>query len=140
MDGTSDLLESLGIALGLGLMVGLQREWENNRTAGLRTFAFICLAGALSAVLARVFGGWVMAAALIAFALIAVSGYVASLRDPKTDPRLTTEIAMLVVLLQEETPFTGSVRANSGRSPDWCLSGWSFCHCCRTNPMARTAC
>lgn len=99
MDGTSDLLQSLGIALGLGLLVGLQREWEHNRIAGLRTFAFISLAGALSAIVAQVYGGWVMGAALVAFALMTVPGYVASLRDPEADPGLTTEIAMLVVFL-----------------------------------------
>ena len=99
MDGTSELLQSLGISLGLGLLVGLQREWEHNRLAGLRTFAFVSLSGALSAILAQAHGGWVMGAALIGFSLVTVPGYMASLRDPGADLGLTTVMAMLVVFL-----------------------------------------
>jgi uncharacterized membrane protein (DUF4010 family) len=97
MTNDTELLQSLGIALGLGLLVGLQREWEHNRLAGLRTFAFVSLFGALSGMLAQAHGGWVMGAALVAFAAIVVPGYVASLRDKEADPGLTTEIALLVM-------------------------------------------
>ena len=91
------LLQSLGIALGLGLLVGLQREWEHNRLAGLRTFALVSLFGALSGMLALAHGGWVMGGALIALAAITVPGYMASLREKEADPGLTTEIALLVM-------------------------------------------
>ena len=97
MTNNTELLQSLGVALGLGLLVGLQREWEHNKLAGLRTFAFVSLFGALSAMLAQAHGGWVMGAALVAFAAITVPGYVASLRDKDADPGLTTEIALLVM-------------------------------------------
>lgn len=97
MTNSSELLQSLGIALALGLLVGLQREWEHNRIAGLRTFALLSVFGGLSGMLAREFGGWVIGAALIAFAAITVSGYVASLRDDDADPGLTTVTAMLVM-------------------------------------------
>ena len=97
MTDNGALLQSLGVALGLGLLVGLQREWEHNRIAGLRTFAFVSLFGALSGILARAHGGWVLGAALVAFAVVTVPGYVASLRDKDADPGLTTEIAMLVM-------------------------------------------
>ena len=93
----SELLQSLGVALGLGLLVGLQREWEHNRIAGLRTFAFVSVFGALSGILAQAHGGWVMGAAVLAFAAITVPGYVALLRDKDADPGLTTEIAMLIM-------------------------------------------
>ena len=91
------LLQSLGIALGLGLLVGLQREWEHNRLAGLRTFALVSLFGALSGMLALAHGGWVMGGALIALAAITVPGYMASLREKEADPGLSTEIALLVM-------------------------------------------
>ena len=38
---TPELLKSLGTALGLGLLVGLQREWTRDRIAGIRTFASV---------------------------------------------------------------------------------------------------
>lgn len=44
------LFQSLGIATGLGLLVGFQREWAEARTAGIRTFPLIALFGALTAV------------------------------------------------------------------------------------------
>ncbi len=97
MTAGSELLQSLGVALALGLLVGLQREWEHNRIAGLRTFAFVSLFGGLSGILAEAYGGWVIGAALIAFAAVTVPGYIASLRDRDADPGLTTEIAMLVM-------------------------------------------
>jgi uncharacterized membrane protein (DUF4010 family) len=97
MPDNIDQLMSLGLALGLGMLVGLQREWERNRVAGLRTFALISLSGALSAVLAREHGDWVMGASIIAFTAITIAGFLASLRDRKSDPGLTTAIAMLVM-------------------------------------------
>ena len=40
---TSGFLVSLAIALGLGLLVGLRREWVHKRMAGIRTFALVAL-------------------------------------------------------------------------------------------------
>ncbi len=97
MDKHGELLLSLAVAFGLGLLVGMQREWEHNRVAGLRTFALVSVSGALSAVLAQVFGGWAMGAALLAFAAMAVSGYLVSQREIGADPGLTTVIAMFVM-------------------------------------------
>ncbi len=36
----------VGLALGLGLFVGLEREWRH-KEAGLRTFGFAAMLGAL---------------------------------------------------------------------------------------------
>jgi len=56
MNDTS-LLFRLGVALAIGLLIGLERGWkqreeaEGERTAGLRTYTLIALLGALSAIL-----------------------------------------------------------------------------------------
>jgi uncharacterized membrane protein YhiD involved in acid resistance len=42
-----DRFATLGIALGLGLLVGLERERNGDPVAGIRTFALIALFGAL---------------------------------------------------------------------------------------------
>ena len=94
---TVELLKSFGTALGLGLLVGLQREWVQNRVAGIRTFALLSLFGALSGLLGIVFGGWVIAAALIAFASIVILGNLAALKSKEPDSGLTTEMSMLVM-------------------------------------------
>ena len=63
---TPELLKALGTALGLGLLVGLQREWTRDRIAGIRTFALVSLFGALRGLLALAFGnGWVLAAGVL---------------------------------------------------------------------------
>lgn len=51
----------LAVALGFGLLVGLQRERMDSAIAGIRTFALITLLGAVAAHLGQVFGGWVVA-------------------------------------------------------------------------------
>lgn len=42
-----ELIQELGVVLGLGLLVGFQREWVESKIAGIRTFALITLFGAL---------------------------------------------------------------------------------------------
>jgi uncharacterized membrane protein YhiD involved in acid resistance len=58
----------LAIALGLGLLVGLQREHAASRLAGIRTFPLITVFGVISGMLSQSFGGWVLAAALLSLA------------------------------------------------------------------------
>ncbi|HEY7547772.1 MAG TPA: DUF4010 domain-containing protein, partial [Blastocatellia bacterium] len=91
------LFRQLGIALGLGLLVGLQREHSSSRLAGIRTFPLITIFGALSALLAQSFGGWIVAIGFVAVSIVIVIGNIAKLRNGPTDPGLTTEIAMLLM-------------------------------------------
>ena len=94
---TQTLFGQLGIALLLGLLVGLQREHGPRRVAGMRTFPLITILGTLCAALALEFGGWIVAAGLLAVvAVIVVGTYVQLLRSsPK--PGTTTDAAVLVM-------------------------------------------
>lgn len=96
---TPELLKSLGTSLGLGLLVGLQREWTRDRVAGIRTFALVALFGSLSGLLALHFGGWIIAASLLACASIAILGNLAAMRGSRPDAGLTTEIALLLMFV-----------------------------------------
>jgi uncharacterized membrane protein (DUF4010 family) len=87
----------LALALGLGLLVGLQRERGESRLAGIRTFALTTVFGALMAVLAGRYGLWTVAVGLLALAALLVVGNVAKLRAGVVDPGLTTEVALLVM-------------------------------------------
>lgn len=60
----SDTWHLIAIALGLGLLVGLQREWTKSDGAGIRTFALITVLGAVSGLLAVAYGDWIVAAGL----------------------------------------------------------------------------
>lgn len=88
---------ALALSLGLGLLVGFQREWAAKRLAGIRTFPLIALLGTLTAWLAETFGGWVLGAGLLALAAT-----IWSVRDEResldpTDTGITTEVAVLVM-------------------------------------------
>lgn len=105
---TPELLQSLGTATGLGLLVGLQREWVQNRVAGIRTFALLTLFGALTGLLGNAYGSWVIAAGLLGFACIVVFGTWLSLATREPDSGLTTEMAMLVMFVAGIITMLGS--------------------------------
>jgi uncharacterized membrane protein (DUF4010 family) len=88
----------LGAALGIGLLIGAERERRkgtgpSRSPAGIRTFAVTSLAGAVSLLV----GGPIMLAITTAgvIALIAVAYW----RGREKDPGLTTEIALTVTVL-----------------------------------------
>lgn len=93
----SETFYRFGIALGLGLLVGLQRERSDARLAGFRTYPLITLLGAVTGALASPFGGWTIGLGLVALAGIIVTGNLARLRAGETDSGLTSEIAMLLM-------------------------------------------
>ena len=92
-------LRDLAIALGLGLLIGLQRERTAGEIAGIRTFALIALAGAVAGTLAADFGGWLVVAGLVAVAGTVAMGNYLRLEAGKLDPGTTTEMAALVTFL-----------------------------------------
>jgi uncharacterized membrane protein (DUF4010 family) len=77
-DGTTlDQAETfvrLGLALAVGLLIGVERGWhergeaEGERTAGLRTFALVGLLGGISGLLSKVLGPVPLAVAFLAVA------------------------------------------------------------------------
>jgi len=96
MDVLADF-RHLGIAVGLGLLVGLQRERVKAGLAGLRTFPLITMLGAMCGMLAVALGAWVLAAGFLALAAMIVVGKIAILRRRSADPGLTTEVAILLM-------------------------------------------
>ena len=81
----SSTFSSLGIALGLGLLVGLQREQVAIQLAGLRTFALITVLGTICGFLATHFGGWVIASGFLALTRARMTGHVVGLRGDKVE-------------------------------------------------------
>ena len=93
------VLHQLGIAAGLGLLVGLQRERSASRIAGIRTFPLITVLGVLCGVAAQSYGGWVVAAGLVGLAALAGVANVVQIRSTELDPGMTTEVAGLVMFM-----------------------------------------
>jgi uncharacterized membrane protein (DUF4010 family) len=91
------LFQQLGIALGLGLLVGLQRESAASPLAGVRTFPLVTVLGTVCGLLAGVFGGWIVAAGFIALSVLIFTGKTAETSKGHPDPGLTTEVALLLM-------------------------------------------
>jgi uncharacterized membrane protein (DUF4010 family) len=91
------VLQQLAVAFGLGLLLGLQRERVESSIGGIRTFPLIALFGTVCALLGRTFGGWVVAAGLLALVAIVVYSNLAKMKSGDIDPGMTTEVAALLL-------------------------------------------
>lgn len=100
MPPLTDISTLLGlcVALGIGLLIGAERERRKGSgpmrgAAGIRTFAASALLGALGLLLG---GGPLLAVVALAVGALAVAAY---LRTQGDDPGMTTEIALLLTCL-----------------------------------------
>lgn len=93
---TSTLFTQLGISLVLGLLVGLQREFAA-ATVGVRTFPLITVLGTVTALLAPDFGGWIVAAGLLAVVGILIINKSGRLKREEYTHGATTDMAGLVM-------------------------------------------
>lgn len=92
------LLRPLGVALGVGLLIGIERERRKGEgpdraAAGIRTFTLASLLGAIGALLPQPFA---FPAAALCLVSLAVLGYA---RSRRADPGITTEVALVVTFL-----------------------------------------
>jgi len=104
-----DIYIRLAVALGLGLLVGLQREKVDSVIAGIRTFALISLFGAVCAQLAKTYGGWILVVGFLATALLITAGNLVRMQKREAEPGQTTEFAALVVFGLGAWVVTGSM-------------------------------
>jgi uncharacterized membrane protein (DUF4010 family) len=94
------LWHRLGVALGIGLIVGLERGWKTRdqhggrRIAGFRTFALAGLSGGVLAALSLPDRFVILAAGTLVVGALIVIGYVISAREQR-DFGMTTELGML---------------------------------------------
>src|SRR5688572_4346111 len=87
----------LFLSIGLGLLVGMQRQSANSKTAGIRTFPIITLTGTICGLLAKEFDGWILAAGLLAVASLLVIGNIHRMKTDKEEIGITTEMAVLLM-------------------------------------------
>jgi len=88
------------VALGLGMLIGLERERAKGQDggAGVRTFALIALAGAIAGHLQNDLGlDWLALAIFVAVGALLVSSYV--LTAQHGDTGITTEVSALLSFL-----------------------------------------
>lgn len=106
------LFARFGIAVLLGLLVGLEREWakagDKPLFAGIRTFPSISLLGATAAMVSDHQGaGWFLAVAFFGFALLVATSHFVSGAAPGHGT--TTEITSLLVFMFGALAYWGNL-------------------------------
>ena len=96
-----DLALRFGAALGLGLLLGLERERKRDAElmfGGVRTFALIALLGALGAFMERELNqGWLVVAAFIAVSALVIMSYATT--AARGELGITSEISALLAFM-----------------------------------------
>jgi uncharacterized membrane protein (DUF4010 family) len=96
-----ELLERLGVALALGLLIGMERGWERRelpageRAAGFRTFGLISLLGSVTVLLSPSSGGLFFAPMVAVLGIVVALGYWRE-AERSNDLSLTSEVAALL--------------------------------------------
>lgn len=91
------LFVQIAISLLLGLLIGLQRERTERTIGGIRTYPLIAAFGTLCGWLAADYGGWVVAAGLVALAALLVISNFMLARGGNHDAGQTSEVAALLL-------------------------------------------
>lgn len=89
-------VEAFAISIGIGLLIGLERERKPDAKAGLRTFALTAMLGCLAALLSVKTGNaWLLA---VGFLVLPVMMIVSLAQDPQDDgdPGTTSVVALMV--------------------------------------------
>lgn len=95
-----DIIVAFGIALGLGLLIGLQRERTTDRLGGIRTFPLIAIFGALVARTAQIYKApWLVAIGLVCMLVLILLGNIERLRGERESSGITTEVTALLMYL-----------------------------------------
>jgi len=89
--------QAIAISLGLGLLVGLQRQWKESDIAGIRTFPLFTLLGTFCGLIGGSGDRWLLAGGMLAIALLLVIANFSKIRADKFDFGITTEVSALVM-------------------------------------------
>ncbi len=92
-----EIYQAIAISAGLGLLVGLQRQWSESEIAGIRTFPLITLLGTVCGLLGDGQPTWMMAAGILSVAILLAIANQAKISAGEFDFGMTTEVAALLM-------------------------------------------
>lgn len=92
----TNVLGALSLSLGLGLLIGLQRERVGSEFGGIRTFPLVALLGTVSGFLAERWGAFVLLGSFLALASVVLVGNLNKRGRPADTSGQTTEVAALL--------------------------------------------
>ncbi|WP_193194942.1 MgtC/SapB family protein [Microbulbifer taiwanensis] len=96
----SESIIAFAIALGLGLLIGLQRERTADRLGGIRTYPLIAIFGALAARLGELQSTpWLVPTGLLCMTVLIVLGNLERMRGAQESSGITTEVSALLMYL-----------------------------------------
>lgn len=104
MDATTFYLRFI-VALGIGLVVGVERGWsqrgtpEGQREAGVRTFTLVALTGFASGIGAEDLGAWFPAVIAAGVVVLLTVAYASEAWRVEADRGLTTEVAAFLTFV-----------------------------------------
>lgn len=98
------ILENFFIALAVGALIGLEREYDKykkrgHKDSGIRTYPLICLLGALSAYMSTVYSPLTIAIGFLLIGLLIIASYIAYAWPLKDYIGITSETAGLITFL-----------------------------------------
>lgn len=103
MDLDFNVIWNLFTALGIGLLIGIERGWsgrledEGDRVAGIRTFSLVGLLGGVWTEVSRFVSEWMLAVAFLALAALVITSYIIKAKvEEEKDLGITTEVALLL--------------------------------------------
>lgn len=89
-------IQSFSTALGIGLLIGMERERIQDSAAGLRTFSLVAINGCLFAMLSEKLGSpWLLAVGLLVLAMVMIASNFSTQFEEKFRG-FTTEAAILL--------------------------------------------
>lgn len=92
-----ETLQTLGLALLLGMLVGLQRELKEKQIAGFRTFGLVTVFGAMTGLVAQQTSEWVVVGGFLGVITVIVTGNVIKLQTQRIRYGMTTEVSLLLM-------------------------------------------
>ena len=112
-EASQELLFRLFISLGLGFLIGLEREYakrvvdKEEPFAGVRTYTFIALFGFLSAFLSERYGEWVFITALAGLIALVVTTYAMTAKSGSYG--ITTELSGILAFVLGAVVYQGEI-------------------------------
>ncbi|MCF8090788.1 MAG: MgtC/SapB family protein [Desulfotignum sp.] len=104
MDSPYDLVITLVAALAIGMLIGIERGWndreerEGDRIAGIRTFSLIGLLGGVCALVSRQITPWFIVAGFLGICALIIAAHILEVRANK-DVGTTTAVTMMLTFV-----------------------------------------